>query len=137
MSYRELLALSFLLNGLLLVGMKSVSEFSLTAFIPGVLLVQYTLAGLVTSPEALTSKVPIRRASIWIGILAGLSSAVGMSASIAVAGMLPGYVVFPVIQGGTILLVVLIGLMVFRERIGGYGIAGIIAGVVAIALLSG
>jgi len=136
MSYRKLLALSFLLNGLLLVGMKAVSEFSLAAFIPSVLLVQYALAAIMTSPEALRSKVPIRRASIRIGILAGLSSAVGMAASIAVADMLPGYIVFPVIQGGTLLLVVLIGLIVFRERIGGYGIAGIIAGIGAIVLLS-
>lgn len=136
MSYRKLLALSFLLNGLLMVGMKAVGEFSLTAFIPAVLLFQYGLAVLLTSPEVLKSKVPIRGASIWVGILAGLSSAIGMAASIAVADMLPGYIVFPVIQGGTLLLVVLIGLIVFRERIGGYGIAGIIAGIGAIVLLS-
>ena len=136
MSYRKLLALSFLLNGLLMVGMKAVGEFSLTAFIPAVLLFQYGLAALLTSPEVLRSKVPIRAASIWVGILAGLSSAVGMAASIVVADMLPGYIVFPVIQGGTLLFVVLIGLIVFRERIGGYGTAGIIAGIGAIVLLS-
>ncbi|MCX6377681.1 MAG: hypothetical protein NTU88_16900, partial [Armatimonadetes bacterium] len=100
------------------------------------LLFQYGLAALLTSPEVLRSKVPIRGASIWVGVLAGLSSAIGMAASIAVADMLPGYIVFPVIQGGTLLLVVLIGLIVFRERIGGYGIAGIIAGIGAIVLLS-
>lgn len=137
MTYRRLLALSFVLNGLLLVGMKAVGELRLIAFIPIVLLFQYALATVLTSKGMLRPRQPITRAAVWVGALAGISSAIGMAASIAVAGMLPGYIVFPVIQGGTLLIVVLVGTAVFRERIGAYGIAGIIAGAAAMVLLSG
>jgi drug/metabolite transporter (DMT)-like permease len=48
----------------------------------------------------------------------------------------PGYIVFPVTTGGNLFLVAAAGVFLFRERIGRYGVAGIVAGVLALVLLS-
>ena len=79
---------------------------------------------------------PIEGKSIVIGALGGIGTAVGLSASMAAASVLPGYIAFPIISGGTLLIVALIGRIVFKERIGPYGIAGIVVGACAIGLLS-
>ena len=137
MNYRAFLAVSFLLNGLLMIGMKAVGEMHLAAYIAVILLIQYAMSALFASPSMIAPKRKPTRAGIIVGALAGISSAVGMFSNTAAADRLPGYVTFPVIQGGTLVLVVIVGLISFREKVGLYGIAGILASVAAIVLLSG
>jgi multidrug transporter EmrE-like cation transporter len=48
----------------------------------------------------------------------------------------PGYVVFPMTTGGNLFLVAAAGVFLFRERVGGYGIAGILTGILSLILLS-
>jgi multidrug transporter EmrE-like cation transporter len=54
----------------------------------------------------------------------------------ALAGGLPGYVVFPVATGGGLLFVVAAGVSLFRERIGAAGYLGIAVGTIALILLA-
>jgi drug/metabolite transporter (DMT)-like permease len=136
MTYRKLLIFSFFFNGLLMVGMKAVDGFKLEHFLPVILFMQYTLGTALGLPMVLRAKKPISRAAVWIGVLGGITSAIGMGACITAVGIIPGYIVFPVIQGGTLLAGVLFGMLVFRERVGPFGVAGIVAGTAAIVVLS-
>ena len=134
MTYRRLMAISFVLNCFLATATKAISEFGMTRSIPMVLLVMYGLAT-VLAFGAMTKK-RIEARSLWIGLLGGFGTAVGMGANMTAASILPGYQVFPLVNGGTLLLVALAGRLIFRERIGPYGVAGIMAGIAAIILLS-
>lgn len=58
------------------------------------------------------------------------------SSFLALEQKVPGYIVFPLATGGSLVLVAAAGVLLFRERIGGYGIAGIMTGVLALLLLS-
>jgi drug/metabolite transporter (DMT)-like permease len=119
-----------------MVGTKTVSKAGLTGWIPLILLAMYLVAaGLALAPLALR-RSPIEGKSVFIGVLAGISTASGMACSMMAAALLPAYIAFPVFSGGTLLLVALAGRIVFVERIGPYGIAGILVGVCAIILLS-
>ena len=134
MTYRRLMIISFFLNAFLATATKGISEFGMTASIPMVLLVMYGLATVLAL--AAMKKKRIEGKSLWIGLMGGFGTAVGMGANMTAASILPGYQVFPLVNGGTLLLVALAGRLIFRERIGPYGVAGIVAGIAAIILLS-
>jgi drug/metabolite transporter (DMT)-like permease len=48
----------------------------------------------------------------------------------------PGNIAFPISNGGSLFMVVITGVLLFRERLGWYGIAGCVLGSIAIILLS-
>ena len=48
----------------------------------------------------------------------------------------PGYIVFPITTGGNLFMVAAAGVLLFREKIGPYGLAGILIGILSIVLLS-
>ena len=48
----------------------------------------------------------------------------------------PGYIVFPMTTGGNLFLVAAAGVLLFKERMGPYGIAGILTGILSLILLS-
>jgi drug/metabolite transporter (DMT)-like permease len=48
----------------------------------------------------------------------------------------PGNVAFPISSGGSLFMVVIAGVALFRERLGFYGISGCAIGFLAILLLS-
>lgn len=135
MTYRRLISAAFIFNGLTMICTQAVGKLGLTGFIPVVLFFVYAIAGLMALVHMSRERKPIEGKSIVIGALGGIGTAVGLSASMAAASVLPGYIAFPVISGGTLLIVALVGRMVFKEHIGPYGIAGIVAGACAIGLL--
>jgi len=72
-----------------------------------------------------------------------VSIGMAMSSLIGQLGMayalqygVPGYVVFQVAPGGGLLLVVLVGIFFFKERVTKYGIGGILLGLTALVILS-
>jgi len=134
--YRELIGISFLLNGLLMIGNKSVGELGLTRHLPVVILTLYCVALALALIHWLMGREPLRRSCIWTGVMAGAGSMIGMSSAITAMASIPGYIVFPLIGGGTIVLVTLAGRLAFGERLGPYGIAGTALGICAIVLLS-
>lgn len=137
MSYRRLIAVSFFLNGVTMVGMKAVSEFGLARVTPMVLFSMYGTSSLLgIFPVVAAGRRPQRR-SLWVGAIAGIASIAGCASSIGAAALAQGYVVFPVISGGSLLLVAVFGRIAFGEKIGPYGLAGIAVGIAGIAMLGG
>ncbi len=136
MTYRRLTVLSFVLNGTTMICTKAVGEYDLEAFIPVVLFFAYALCGVMGVGQMQRAGKAIEGKSVLVGVVGGFGTAVGLGANMVASGMLPAYIVFPVVNGTTLLLVTLVGQVVFKERIGGYGYAGIVSGAVAIALLS-
>lgn len=136
MTYRHLIALAFLLNSILVIGTKAVSEFGMTESIPMVLLIMYGTGAIMSLAYTISGRKRIEGKAVSIALLGGLGTAVGMSSNMTAAAILPGYVVFPLVNGGTLVLVAVIGRLVFKERIGAFGEAGILAGIASIILLS-
>ena len=136
MSYKHFMFICFILNGLSHVGIKVTSEIGLGRFVPLVLFSMYLVAAIPAFIHMAAERVPLQQRSLWVGVLAGLGSTIGMSSLMRASGMIPGYIIFPITSGGSLLLVVAIGSIIFKEKIGLYGILGIIVGAVAIALLS-
>jgi multidrug transporter EmrE-like cation transporter len=48
----------------------------------------------------------------------------------------PGHVAFPITTGGSLFLVAAAGLVLFKERVGAYGLAGLALGIMALVALS-
>jgi len=96
----------------------------------------YIAASILTLALVLNSKKKIEGKNILVGAMGGLGSAFGLTANITAVRYIPGHIVFPVVNGGIILIVVLIGSTVFKEKVGKFGIIGILCGVGAIVMLS-
>ena len=104
--------------------------------IPMVLLIMYGTGAIMSLAYTISGRKRIEGKAVSIALLGGLGTAVGMSSNMTAAAILPGYVVFPLVNGGTLVLVAVIGRLVFKERIGAFGVAGILAGIASIILLS-
>mgnify|MGYP001134282485 CR=1 FL=1 len=135
MTYRRLMTAAFLLNGSLMVVTGAVGKLNLGAYIPAVLFCVYAVGGVIGAVCVYRAGKAIQPWSVAIGAMGGIGTAAGLSTQMAATVMLPGYIVFPVTSGGTLIVVALIGRFVLKEHIGPYGIAGIVAGACAIGLL--
>jgi len=135
--YLRFMMIAFLTNGLGAFGLRvlagaglgNVSEVQYLAiwYGAGCLLAAAMYGGLRKRPAA-------RELAIGGGMaLCSLCGQLGMA--LALARGLPGFVVFPVATGGGLLLVVLVGVALFREPLGGLGYLGIATGVCALVLL--
>jgi multidrug transporter EmrE-like cation transporter len=49
---------------------------------------------------------------------------------------MPGYIAFPLTTGGSLFLVATAGILLFKEKVGPYGIAGLTLGIIALVTLS-
>lgn len=136
MTYRQLIAIAFVMNGLTMLGMQAVGRIGSPGAIPVILLAMYGTGAVITLVQATMRRRPIEMKNVLIGIMGGLGTSIGVGLNVRAVQLLPGYIVFPLINGGIILIVVLLGRFVFKEKIGGFGIAGILAGIAAIILLS-
>ena len=70
----------------------------------------------------------------FVMALCSLGGQVGMALSLA--GGISGFVVFPVATGGGVLLVAATGRLIYQEKVGPLGAAGIVVGFLALVLLS-
>lgn len=136
MTYRRLMTAAFVLNGSLMVITGAVGKLNLAEHIPVVLFCVYGVGCLIGAVHVRRAGKALQLWSVAIGAIGGVGTAVGLSTQMAAAALLPGYIVFPVTSGGTLIIVALIGRFVLKEHIGPYGIAGIAVGAMAIALLS-
>jgi multidrug transporter EmrE-like cation transporter len=81
--------------------------------------------------------LPFLRWELLLGAAMGLCSLGGQYFSgRALARGVPGHIVFPVATGGTLFLVALAGMFVFKEHVGPYGRAGLLLGIMALIVLS-
>lgn len=136
MTYRQLLLLAFITNGLSGIGAKAVGPLGLSAHIPLVLASMYFVGALACLAVMCAGRSRFQRRSVAVGLLGAAGSVAGSGCLILSASLIPGYIAFPISSGGTLMLVALIGRLAFREKIGAYGILGIASGAAGIALLS-
>ena len=59
----------------------------------------------------------------------------GQLATALALATVPGHIAFAVTTGGNLFIVAAAGILVFRERVGAWGLAGIALGVVSLLLL--
>ena len=134
----RLMMMAFFINGLSPFGLRILAGLGLADHYTPIYLVFWYLAGglfilflFVRSPRKPT------RTDVLVGAGLGVFSTCGQTAmGLALANGIPGNVVFPVALAGGLFVVVLTAVLIFKERIGPAGIAGISLGIISIALLS-
>lgn len=132
----RLMLIAFLTNGIGPFGLKVLTELHLG---------QYELAYLISwyGGGTLLAIATYRRAprfARWemiLGPAMGCCSLAGQYfTGRALAAGLPGHIAFPITTGGTLFIVAIAGIVVFRERVGIYGRVGLLLGIAALVILS-
>jgi drug/metabolite transporter (DMT)-like permease len=133
----RLMLIAFITNGLGPFGLKILSERNLSSFQPQYLVYWY-LGGAVFGVIAfLRGSWRVEPREIALGAAMGLCSLCGQTfTGLALSHGLPGHVAFPLTTGGSLFLVAAAGILLFREKVGGYGTAGIVLGIVSLIMLS-
>jgi multidrug transporter EmrE-like cation transporter len=134
----RLMMLAFFLNGLCTFGLRILASLGWAGkYTPIYLVFWYLAGGLFILVLVWRARRWPTRSDILVGAALGVFSVCGQtSMGLALANGLPGNVVFPVALGGGLFVVVLAAILVFKERIGPAGVAGISLGILSIALLS-
>lgn len=130
--------LAFVTNGLGPFGLKMMAVKGLSETYHYQYLLWWYAGGLALSLAALlvSRTFPYAR-EIVFGLAIGLGSFGGqLFSSLALEQGVPGHIVFPATTGGNLFLVAAAGVLLFREKLGPYGIAGILTGVTSLVLLS-
>jgi drug/metabolite transporter (DMT)-like permease len=129
--------IAFVTNGLGPFGLKMLEEKQLSAFQPQYLLFWYLGAAIFGVLAFLRGFHRPNRQEVWLGAAMGLCSLCGQTfTGLALARGIPGHVAFPITTGGSLFLVAAAGIFVFKERVGSYGAAGIVLGILSLVLVS-
>lgn len=133
----RLMLVSFVANGLGPFGLKILTERGLAEYQSQYLMFWY-LAGFVFAVAALlVSRTGVNWREVALGAAMGGSSLAGQTFTVlALAKGLPGHIAFPLTTGGSLFLVATAGLLLFKERIGPYGLCGVILGILSLVMLS-
>lgn len=138
MKWLQLMLGAMVANGFGLLGAKVLSEAGLAdRYQSQYLLGWYTagvLAAILYSLRDLS--LPSRKEVLVGGAMACMSFAGQICLVAALNGGAPGYFVFPIAAGANVLFVAILGVFLFGERLGGYGVAGIFCGLVSVTILS-
>ena len=134
----RLMMVAFVLNGLCSFGLRILAGLGLAErYTPLYLVFWYLAGGLFMLMLFLRTAQRSARSDVLVGIGLGFFSTCGQSCmGLALSKGIPGNVVYPVTLAGGLFLVVLIAIVIFRERMGPAGVAGIVLGIISIALLS-
>jgi drug/metabolite transporter (DMT)-like permease len=133
----RLMLIAFVTNGLGPFGLKMLQEKQLSAFQPQYLLFWYGGAAIFGVLAFLRGFHRPSRQEVVLGAAMGLCSLCGQTfTGLALARGIPGHVAFPITTGGSLFLVAAAGIFVFKEKIGGYGAAGIVLGILSLILVS-
>ncbi|MFB3904005.1 MAG: hypothetical protein ACE15E_11175 [Acidobacteriota bacterium] len=132
------MVLAFLLNGLSPFGLRILAGRGLAEQYTSVYLFYWYLAGLVFAVLWVVVRGErIRSASVLIGVAMAASSVGGqVFMARALSEGVAGNVVFPLAMGCSICIVTAGGMLLFGEKVGPYGKAGVALGLLAAALLS-
>jgi len=133
----RLMLVAFVTNGLGPFGLKVLNERGLASF-QSQYLVYWYLGGAIFGVLAFLSGMrEIRAREVALGAVMGLCSLGGQTfTGMSLSHGVPGHVAFPITTGGSLFLVAAAGVFVFKERVGPYGAAGIVLGIVALIMLS-
>jgi drug/metabolite transporter (DMT)-like permease len=134
----RLMLLACITNGLGAFGLKVLAEMGLTGrYESQYLVIWYSgwlLFGIVTLIR--TPLKPYRR-EVLIGAAMGFCSMTGQYfTGLALSSDVAGHVAFSISTGGTLFIVALAGVLLFREKVGPFGLAGLVLGILSIVVLS-
>jgi drug/metabolite transporter (DMT)-like permease len=134
----RLMIIAFFFNGLSPFGLRVLAGLGLAAqYTPLYLVFWYLSGGLFVLLVFSRARSGPARSDILVGAGLGIFSTCGQtSMGLALSHGIPGNVVFPVALAGGLFVVVLAAVVIFKERIGPAGVAGISLGIISIALLS-
>lgn len=132
------MAIALLTNGLGPFGLKILSERNLAhEYQYPYLFFWYFTAFVVSMIVFLRGHSKPFRREILIGAGMGCFSLLGQVGLVmALSSSVPGYLVFTLSLGGSLFVVVAGGVILFKERLKGYGIAGLVVGAAAILILA-
>jgi multidrug transporter EmrE-like cation transporter len=135
--WARLMLIAFLANGIGPFGLKVLTTRGLAAYQSQYLLYWY-LGGFVFALAALLlSRTGVNGREVLLGAAMGGCSFAGQSfTALALSKGLPGHIAFPLTTGGSLFLVALAGIVLFKERIGPYGLCGVVLGVASLVMLS-
>lgn len=134
----RMMLICFLTNGLGAFGLRVMSGMGLSETFKFPYLMLWYWAGFVLSAIVfLAASRHLNRSEIIIGGGLACSSVIGqLGMAFSLDYGIPGFVVFQVAPGGGLFFVVLVGILFFKERVSTYGVAGIILGMIALAILT-
>ena len=137
-AWLRLMLVAFVANGIGPFGLKILTELGLASAYQAQYLVYWYLGALVFAALALwRSGLRPQSTEVWLGALMGGCSLAGQAfTGLALSHDMPGHVVFPITTGGSLFLVATAGLVLFKEKVGPYGIAGMVLGIAALVGLS-
>lgn len=136
--YQRCMAIAFIGNGLGAYGLRILAGAGLGNVDETQYLALWYAAGLILAFFAILRRKgrPAAR-EIGIGLAMAACSVFGqMGMAQAMSGGMPGYVVFPVAVGGGLILVVLVGVVAFRERLSPLLSLGVVSGLTSLILLA-
>lgn len=131
--------IAFVCNGLAAFGLRVMAGMGLgSANVNQYLLYLYLGGALALAIPLCTMRIWPTRKEILVGFMMAVASVIGtVTLALALAKYrVPGNVAYPISTGGSLFVVVLGGVFIFRERMGKYGVSGCILGILAIAILS-
>lgn len=133
----RLMLIAFVTNGLGPFGLKILTERNLSGFQPQYLVYWYLGGAVFGALAFLGGSRRVEKREVALGAAMGLCSLCGQTfTGLALSNGLPGHVAFPLTTGGSLFLVAAAGILLFKEKVGGYGITGISLGIVSLILLS-
>lgn len=134
-----LMLIAFLFNGLSAFGVRVLAGLGLSARYTYQYLLFFYLSGFIFIAIFLVVKgIRPNPTEMRMGALMALCSISGTASMSYALGTynIPGNITFPISNGGSLFVVVAAGFLMFRERLGWYGIGGVILGTLAVILLS-
>ena len=132
----RLMLIAFLTNGIGPFGLKVLTELHLIQYEVLYLVVWYA-GGLLFAVAAYRQSLRFGGWEALLGAGMGCCSLGGQYfTGKALSFGVPGHVAFPITTGGTLFLVALAGIVIFKERVGPYGRAGLVLGIAALIILS-
>jgi multidrug transporter EmrE-like cation transporter len=132
----RLMAVAFLANGLGPFGLRILTDKGLLAPNRLQYLAWWYAGGLLLAAiPYLRNPQRFTRAEICMGVGMACCSLGGQLATALALVSVPGHIAFAVTTGGNLFIVAAASILVFRERVGVYGSAGILLGIASLLLL--
>jgi multidrug transporter EmrE-like cation transporter len=130
--------LAFAFNGVCTFGLRILAGRGIgEKYISTYLVLWYLAGAILLAAIYFRQRMGTRRSDLAVGSALGVASVAGQtSLGLALSGGIPGAIVYPVTLGGGLFIVVGVGVLLFKERVGPFGIAGILLGILSIVLLS-
>ena len=138
MRWLRLMLAALVANGFALVGAKVLAESGLSGHYSNQYVFGWYASGLLAAVVFSLKQLSAPwKKEVAIGAGMACMSFLGQICLIgALDAGTPGYLVYPIVTGANVLFVAIFGVILFRERLGWYGTAGIACGMAAVVLLS-